>query len=48
MHTHLTDSRHDRYWYSEYEVGSRTVAMIEDLENEHAWIQSTVTVPARR
>jgi hypothetical protein len=28
--------------YEEYELGSVTVAMIADSENEHAWIQSDV------
>ncbi|SEN66194.1 hypothetical protein SAMN05216388_1004133 [Halorientalis persicus] len=31
--------------YEEYELGSVTVAMISDSENEHAWIQSNVTRP---
>jgi hypothetical protein len=31
--------------YEEYELGSVTVAMISDSENEHAWIQSNVTCP---
>lgn len=31
--------------YEEYELGSVTVAMIADSENEHAWIQSNVTCP---
>jgi len=31
--------------YEEYDVGSITVAMIADSENEHAWIQSDVTCP---
>ncbi|WP_192498438.1 hypothetical protein [Halorussus halophilus] len=34
--------------YTEYTVGSRVVAMIEDTENEHAWIQSTETCQVRR
>ncbi|SDE90898.1 hypothetical protein [Halorientalis regularis] len=31
--------------YEEYELGSVTVAMISDSENEHAWIQSDRTCP---
>lgn len=34
--------------YTEYTVGSRVVAMIEDSENEHAWIQSDETQRVRR
>lgn len=39
--------RDGRYVYREYEVGSRTVAMIEDARNERAWIQSTATEPVQ-
>ncbi|MFC4540645.1 hypothetical protein ACFO5R_01730 [Halosolutus amylolyticus] len=42
-----TDSRNGfvRETYEEYDVGSMRVGMIADPENEHAWIQSDVTVP---
>lgn len=32
------------YQYVEYESGSDTVAVIQDRENESAWVQSTVSV----
>lgn len=31
--------------FTEFEVGTETVALIADVANERAWIQSTVTVP---
>jgi hypothetical protein len=34
--------------YEEYDIGSTTVAMISDSENEHAWIQSDVLSPVER
>jgi hypothetical protein len=34
--------------YEEFEVGSETVAMIQRVDNEHAWLQSTLTVAVRR
>jgi hypothetical protein len=34
--------------YEEFEVGSETVAMIQRVDNEHAWIQSSVTVSIER
>lgn len=36
----------DRYRYSEYRQESRTIAVIQDAENDRAWIQSTAVVPA--
>lgn len=34
----------DRYRYSEYRQESRTIAVIQDVENDRAWIQSTAVV----
>lgn len=34
-----------RYRYSEYRHESRTIAVIQDAENDRAWIQSTAVVP---
>lgn len=31
-----------------FEVGSTPVAMVADVVNERAWIQSTVAVPVER
>ena len=42
MHDH---GRRSDDTYEEYELGSVTVAMIADSENEHAWIRSDVTRP---
>ncbi|MFB6188986.1 MAG: hypothetical protein ABEI57_03805 [Halapricum sp.] len=36
------------YAYEEYDLGSETVVMIQRVDNEHAWIQSSVTEPVRR
>jgi len=33
--------------YDEFTVGERTVAMISDPLNEHAWIHSTATTTVR-
>ncbi|WP_247003278.1 hypothetical protein [Halosolutus gelatinilyticus] len=33
--------------YEEYDVGSTRVGMIVDPKNEHAWIQSDVTIEVR-
>lgn len=33
-----------RAMYEEYDLGDVRVGMISDPENEHAWIQSDVTV----
>lgn len=38
----------DRYRYTEYLYGSRRLLLIQDAENEDAWIQSTVVVPIER
>ncbi|MFC6906181.1 hypothetical protein [Halalkalicoccus tibetensis] len=35
-----------RYRYTEYRQGSGTIAVIQDVESDRAWIQSTVSVPA--
>jgi hypothetical protein len=32
---------HDRYHYTEFDLDSATIGMIEDLENKHAWIHSS-------
>lgn len=34
-----------RYRYTEYHHESRTIAVIQDAENDRAWIQSTAVVP---
>ncbi|SFR34336.1 hypothetical protein [Halogeometricum limi] len=36
------------YRYIEYESADDTVAVIQDGDNENAWIQSTVSEPVRR
>ncbi|ADQ68427.1 hypothetical protein GL213_14315 [Halogeometricum borinquense] len=33
------------YQYIEYESGDNTVAVIQDCENESAWVQSTISEP---
>lgn len=42
------NARDDGDWiravYEEYDLGEARVGMISDPENEHAWIQSDVTV----
>jgi hypothetical protein len=42
------DPEAERYRYTEYVHGSSRVAVIQDAENDRAWIQSTATVPAER
>lgn len=37
-----------REQFEEFTIGSSTYAMISDAENEHAWIQSNVTMPVER
>lgn len=37
-----------RYRYTEYVYGSNRVSLIQDAENENAWIQSTGAVPVER
>jgi hypothetical protein len=34
--------------YEEFEVGETTIAMVQSLVDERAWIQSDVTVPVRQ
>lgn len=38
----------ERYRYTEYVYGSSRVSLIQDGENENAWIQSTGAVPVER
>lgn len=38
----------ERYRYTEYLHGSSTIFLIQDAENDNAWIQSTAAVPAER
>ena len=38
----------ERYRYTEYVYGSSRVSLIQDAENENAWIQSTSTAPVER
>ena len=38
----------ERYRYTEYSHGSNTIFLIQDVENDNAWIQSTAAVPAER
>ena len=38
----------DRYHYTEYFHGSSTILLIQDVENDDAWIQSTGAVPVER
>lgn len=37
-----------RYVYTEFELGTQRVVMIEDRQNEHAWVQSTVASSVER
>jgi hypothetical protein len=37
-----------RETYEEFQLREATVAMISDPHNEHAWIQSSETVPVER
>lgn len=39
---------HVQYRYTEFTLESQTIGMIEDLENEHAWIHSTVVRPVEQ
>lgn len=39
---------HVRYQFTEFTLESDTVGMVEDLENENAWIQSTEIRPVRQ
>lgn len=34
----------ERYRYTEYLHGSDTICLIQDTENDNAWIQSTMAV----
>lgn len=34
--------------YEEFEVGETTIAMLQSLDDERAWLQSDLTVPVRR
>jgi hypothetical protein len=38
----------DRYRDTEYLYGSSRILLIQDVENEDAWIQSTAAVPIER
>lgn len=45
----VDDVAEDReYQYIEYESSDDTVAVIQDCENESAWVQSTVSMPVER
>lgn len=43
-------SDQDRYRdeFTEYHNGSAKISLIEDTENENAWIRSTYAVPVQR
>ena len=41
-HRTMTDT--GRFAYTEYRTGTRTISMIEDMENDRAWLQSTHAV----
>lgn len=44
-----TNAQHtDRYRYVEYESDGTSVSVIQDTENQRAWIQSTVNVAVER
>jgi hypothetical protein len=47
MPTHPLDDvgEHREYHYIEYESNDDTVSVIQDCQNESAWLQSTVSVP---
>jgi len=34
----------ERYHYTEYRLADSSISVVKDLENEHAWIQSTHAV----
>lgn len=38
----------DRYTFVEYEGERGTVSVVQDVQNERAWIQSTTTAPVER
>lgn len=38
----------DRYRYVEYDTDGSTVSIIQDSENQRAWIQSTLSVDVER
>ena len=45
MNTDTRTPDRDRYRYIQYEDNGGTVTVIQDTENHHAWIQSTLHVP---
>lgn len=38
----------ERYHHTEYRYGSGTILLIQDVENDDAWIQSSTAVPIER
>jgi hypothetical protein len=44
MNTDTEPGRTDRYRYIQYNDDGGTVTVIQDTENHHAWIQSTLHV----
>lgn len=47
-HPKSNQSDTDRYKFVEYEGERGRVAIIQDVQNEQAWIQSNVTAPVER
>lgn len=45
---HDTDPESNRYRYVEYKRDAETVAVIQDVDNDAAWLESTVIQPVPR